>query len=84
MWGLVEVDGSEPLLQLLSRFNLTGMTLLETNAARLNERLRLMGKREISAFHQEARTLPGGRIAVCFVRPGTGQRPYALRPVRRS
>ena len=39
------------------------MTLLETNAARVNEQLLAMGKRQITAFHHEARPLEW-RLAV--------------------
>jgi hypothetical protein len=39
------------------------MTVLETNAARVNEQLAALGKRPITGFHHEARTLPDGRIA---------------------
>jgi arylsulfate sulfotransferase len=63
MWGLVEVTGGVPSQQVLRKFDLTGMTLLETNAARVNEQLAAMGKRQITAFHHEARPLPNGRIA---------------------
>ncbi len=38
------------------------MAVLETNAARVNEQLRAIGKHEITAFHPEARPLPSGRI----------------------
>ena len=36
--------------------------MAETNAARVNEQLAAMGKRQISAFHHEARALPDGKI----------------------
>ncbi len=49
-------------LQFLREFDLTGRTVLETNAARVSEQLTAMGKRPISAFHHEARLLPNGRI----------------------
>ena len=64
MWGLVEILGGVPAQQIVRKFDLTGMTLLETNAARVNEQLKAMGKRQISAFHHEARALPDGRVAV--------------------
>jgi arylsulfate sulfotransferase len=64
MWGVVEVQGGVPAQQIVRKFDLTGMTLLETNAARVNEQLTAMGKRQITAFHHEARPLPDGRVAV--------------------
>jgi hypothetical protein len=52
----------DPTLQIIRKFDLAGNLLLETNAARVNEQLRALGKRAITAFHHEARTLPDGRI----------------------
>lgn len=64
MWGVVEVTPAEPAQELIRKVDITGMTLLETNAARVNEQLAALGKRQITAFHHEARTLPDGNIAV--------------------
>ena len=64
MWGIVEVANSVSAQQAVRKFDLTGMTLLETNASRVNEQLTGMGKRKISAFHHEARPLSNGRVAV--------------------
>jgi arylsulfate sulfotransferase len=64
MWGVVEVMPADPAQELIRKIDLTGMTLLETNAARVNEQLGALGKRQISGFHHEARTLPDGNIAV--------------------
>ncbi len=64
IWGIVEVTGGVPSQQTVRKFDLTGMTLLETNAARVNEQLKAMGKRQISAFHHEARPLSDGSVAV--------------------
>jgi arylsulfate sulfotransferase len=50
--------------QILRKVDLVGMTVLETNAARVNEQLAAMGKRAIGGFHHEARQLPDGRILV--------------------
>src|SRR5262249_46599883 len=60
-WGIGEGNGdiSE---QFIRKFDLAGMTLLETNAARVNEQLAALGRRQISAFHHEVRTLPNGRV----------------------
>jgi arylsulfate sulfotransferase len=63
-WGVVEVTPANPPQELIRKIDLTGMTLLETNAARVNEQLAALGKRQITAFHHEARTLPDGNIAV--------------------
>ena len=64
MWGIVEVTGGVPSQQTVRKFDLTGMTVLETNAERVNEQLTALGKRQITAFHHEARPLPNGRVAV--------------------
>jgi hypothetical protein len=44
--------------------NAVGMTVRETNAARVNEQLAAMGRRQINAFHHEARLLPDGKVLV--------------------
>ena len=62
-WGITEEFGGDPSLQTIRKFDLAGTTLLETNAARVSEQLLAQGKRAISAFHHEVRTLPDGRIA---------------------
>ncbi|HUI78967.1 MAG TPA: aryl-sulfate sulfotransferase [Bryobacteraceae bacterium] len=64
MWGIVESTAGVSAQQLVRKFDLTGMTLLETNAARVNEQLTAMGKRQISGFHHEARPLSNGWVAV--------------------
>ncbi len=61
-WGILEDDKQPLSAQAILKFDLVGMTVLETNAERVNEQLRTMGKRQISGFHHEARTLPDGRI----------------------
>jgi arylsulfate sulfotransferase len=63
-WGLVENFKVDPSQQAVREFDLTGMTVRETNAARVNEQLKVLGRRTITAFHHEARTLPDGRILV--------------------
>jgi arylsulfate sulfotransferase len=63
-WGIVEAQSAGPDQQVVRKFDLAGMTLLETNAARVNEQLQAMGKRAITGFHHEARPLRDGRIAV--------------------
>ncbi len=62
-WGIVMSGSADQAHQTIRKFDLLGLTLLETNAARVNQQLKALGKREISAFHHEVRTLPGGRIA---------------------
>jgi len=61
-WGILEDDGKPVAAQAIRKFDLAGMTVLETNAERVNEQLQAMGKRQISGFHHEVRTLPDGRI----------------------
>lgn len=63
-WGFVEAPGADSSQQLFRKFDLAGMTLLETNAARVSEQLRAMGKRPITGFHHDVRTISDGRIAV--------------------
>jgi hypothetical protein len=61
--GLVE----EPLdraLQLVREWDLVGMTVRETNVARMNEQLVALGRRTISGFHHEARPMPDGGMLV--------------------
>ena len=62
--GLVVDTRNDQAHQLLREFDLAGMTLRETNAARVNEYLAALGKRQISGFHHEARLLPDGNILV--------------------
>ncbi|HLJ17289.1 MAG TPA: aryl-sulfate sulfotransferase [Bryobacteraceae bacterium] len=61
--GTIE-GGNDTSLEVVREFDLVGTTLAETNVARVNEQLAAMGKRQISAFHHEARTLPDGKILV--------------------
>ncbi len=62
--GIAENQGAKTSAQILREFDLAGNTTMETNAARINEQLAAMGRRQITAFHHEARRLPGGRIMV--------------------
>jgi len=61
-WTLSE-GPTNPALSFIRKFDLLGNVVLETNAARVNEQLRALGKREITGFHHEALTLPDGRVA---------------------
>ncbi len=62
--GIVEIHGKDQSFQTVREFDLAGMTLRETNAARLNEQLTAMGKRPVSSFHHEAVHLPDGKLLV--------------------
>jgi hypothetical protein len=62
--GLVSTPNSTPWNQVIRKFDLTGATVMETNAGRINEQLQAMGKRKINSFHHEARGTPDGRILV--------------------
>ncbi|MBI3210578.1 MAG: aryl-sulfate sulfotransferase [Candidatus Solibacter usitatus] len=61
-WGYKQNNAAGPEAQLIRKFDLTGKVLLESNAARVNEQLRALEKREIGGFHHEVAPLPGGRI----------------------
>jgi arylsulfate sulfotransferase len=61
-WGIVEDENLSIAEQAIRKLDLTGMIVLETNAERVNEQLTAMGKRNISSFHHEVRTLPDGKI----------------------
>lgn len=50
--------------QYVRKFDVAGITLAETNAARVSEQLIAMGRRPINAFHHEARAIAGGRYLV--------------------
>jgi hypothetical protein len=59
-FGLFEAN--DPSKDVVRRFDLVGMTVQETNVARVNEQLAALGKRAISDFHHEVRPLADGRI----------------------
>ena len=61
--GLLELAADQSMQRVLE-FDLMGITLKETNAARVNEQLAAKGKRQIGAFHHEAQLLPNGNILV--------------------
>ena len=58
--GLFEDGTQDPSQQFFREFDLAGITHAETNAARVNEQLAVMGVHPINAFHHEAVKLPGG------------------------
>jgi len=61
---IIYTGNTNPYQQLLREIDLAGNTVLETNVARVNEQLKALGRRTISAFHHEARRLANGYIAV--------------------
>jgi hypothetical protein len=61
-FGIMQVPAADQSLQVIREFDLTGMTVRQTNAARINEQLAAMRMRPIGGFHHEARVLPDGRI----------------------
>ncbi len=61
----VHEDGSQPpAAQFVREFDLAGVTLAETNAARVNEQLVTMSVHSITSFHHEAIRLPDGKYLV--------------------
>ncbi|HEY7338725.1 MAG TPA: aryl-sulfate sulfotransferase [Bryobacteraceae bacterium] len=58
--GLFEDGTLDPSHQFIREFDLAGITLAETNAARINEQLSAMGVHPIGGFHHEVRKLPNG------------------------
>ena len=62
-FGIVDPKGDRSE-ELVREFDLLGLTVRETNAARVNEQLATMGVRQIDAFHHEARALPDGKVLV--------------------
>ena len=63
LWGFLEDDSKSIEQQGIRKVDLAGHILLTTNAERVNAQLTALGKRPISGFHHEVRTLPDGRIA---------------------
>ena len=64
LYGFIQDPNADSSHQVVREFDLAGVTLRETNAARVSEQLAQMGKAPISGFHHEALPLPDGRIAV--------------------
>jgi arylsulfate sulfotransferase len=62
LWGVMEDSGKDVSQQGIRKLDLTGMAVLETNAAQVNVQLAATGRRPISGFHHEVRTLPDGRV----------------------
>lgn len=63
-FALIEDDNADDSGQLLRQIDLAGNTVLETNAANINEQLKSLGLNKITSFHHEARRLPNGKILV--------------------
>ena len=63
IFGLFQ-PGTGPADEVVRRFDLLGFPLKETSVERVNQQLVAAGKRPISGFHHEARTLPGGKTLV--------------------
>lgn len=59
--ALLEKPTAGPEEQRFIKFDLAGNTVLETNAARINEQLAARGNQPITSFHHEARELAGGK-----------------------
>ncbi len=62
--GIREMPLAGPDQQIFRMFDLAGITLKETNAARVSEQLAARGMRGITGFHHEARLLPSGKFLV--------------------
>jgi hypothetical protein len=67
VWGFIENFDRPVEEQAIRKVDLLGRTVLETNAWRVNEQLAEMGKRAISGFHHEVRTLSDGRVVALAV-----------------
>jgi hypothetical protein len=62
--AIVQDPFQGPEHQAFRLFDLTGLTLKETNAARVNEQLAAMGVHAITGFHHEALEMPDGKFLV--------------------
>lgn len=62
MWGIMEDPTKDVSYQSIRKVDLTGMTVLETNAETVNTQLVAMGKRKITGFHHEVRDIANNRI----------------------
>ncbi|HYM12607.1 MAG TPA: aryl-sulfate sulfotransferase [Bryobacterales bacterium] len=61
-FGIIQNPKDDSSRQILREFDLAGITIRETNAARVSEQLAAMGKRPITGFHHEVRSLPNGGV----------------------
>ena len=62
--GINEDGTKDPSQQTFLKFDLSGATLAETNAARVSEQLVATGLHPINSFHHEAIQLPDGKYLV--------------------
>jgi hypothetical protein len=62
--GIYEDPNQDTAHQVVREFDLTGYTIQETNAARVNQQLQAMNKAQVGAFHHEAMRLPDGNLMV--------------------
>src|SRR5262249_57988388 len=62
--GIYEDGTKDSSYQTLREFDLSGMTVAETNAQRVSDQLIAKGLRPITSFHHEAMRLPDGRYLV--------------------
>jgi arylsulfate sulfotransferase len=62
--GIGEDGTQDESHQFVREFDVAGVTVAETNAARINEQLASMGLHSINAFHHEARKLADGKYLV--------------------
>jgi len=58
--GIGEDGTKDPSQQFIREFDLAGITVAETNAARISQQLASLGVHAINGFHHEMRKLPGG------------------------
>ena len=63
-WGINQPPSTDKATQAARQWDLVGMTVRETNSARLSEQVVAMGGREVGGVHHEAIRLPDGKIAV--------------------
>lgn len=62
--GIRENPLAGPQDQIVRLFDLAGVLLKETNAARVSQQLAARGMRNINSFHHEARLIAGGKFLV--------------------
>jgi arylsulfate sulfotransferase len=63
-FGLNENSKVDSSQQTIQEFDLVGVIIRETNAARVSEQLAALGKRSITSFHHEVQGMPDGNILV--------------------
>ncbi|HET8548481.1 MAG TPA: aryl-sulfate sulfotransferase [Bryobacteraceae bacterium] len=63
-WGIDQPPSTDKATQLVRQWDVVGMTVRETNSARLSEQVMAMGGPDVGGVHHEAIRLPDGNIAV--------------------